>query len=331
MGNYLVTGTAGFIGFHLAKTLLKSGENVIGIDNFTPYYPVALKRARYDLLRQFPNFVATELDLCNFTALKSIFDQYQPTFVCHLAAQPGVRYSLTHPQSYVKSNLEAFVNILEMVAHHNISQFVYASSSSVYGNIKEVPFHEEQRIDSPISLYAATKCSDELMSYTYTHLYGIKAIGLRFFTVYGPWGRPDMAIWKFCDSILQHKKIPIYNYGNNTRDFTFISDIVSGICAALHSKNLTNYEIFNLGNNRPENILSLIKILEEYLQIKAEIEMLPPQPGDMVTTFADIEKAKQKIGYLPTTSIQDGLKKFVDWFLQHPDLIAEVRKFPCLG
>lgn len=328
---YLITGTAGFIGFHLAKALLEEGELVIGVDNLNSYYAVALKQARHTILKGYPNFTAVETDLCHRSAVDSLFQKHQPSVVCHLAAQAGVRYSLTNPFTYLQSNLDGFVNIIEMTHRHNISRFVYASSSSVYGNIKEVPYREEQRIDTPLSFYAATKCANELLAYTYSHLYQMQTIGLRIFTAYGPWGRPDMAVWKFCDAISQQQPISIYNFGNNFRDFTYVADIVSGIIAALDKPNLDVYEIFNLGNNHPESVLTVVETLEQLLQSKAQIQLLPPQPGDMVTTAANIDKARTKLGYEPRTKIKEGLANFVSWFLAHPEIVEEVRKAGCLG
>ncbi len=328
---YLITGTAGFIGFHVAQALLKDGNEVLGIDNLNPYYAPVLKQARHQVLSQYPNFQCKTSDLCDLDSLNSYFQTYQPTIVCHLAAQPGVRYSLKNPWIYVKNNLEAFVNVLEMAKQYHIQRLVYASSSSVYGNVTEIPYHEDQRIETPISLYASTKRSNELIAYTYTHIYGIQTIGLRFFTVYGPWGRPDMAIWKFCDAIVKQQIIPIYNYGKNFRDFTYVTDIVQGILSALHTPELANYEIFNLGNHQPENTLAILHLLEAELQMQGKIQLLPAQPGDMETTFANIDKAKAKLGFYPKTNIVQGIHSFVTWFQEHLTLAEEVRKIGCLG
>ena len=322
---YVITGTAGFIGFHLALSFLEEGHQVVGIDNFTPYYPVILKHKRHSILKEYSAFTEENLDLCNREGLERCFQKYQPETLCHLAAQPGIRYSLKNPFSYQKSNLEAFINILEMARKFSIKKFVYASSSSVYGNVKETPYHESQNVDTPISLYAATKRANELLAYTYQHLYSIQTIGLRFFTVYGPWGRPDMAIWNFTDSITTGKEIEVFNYGNNFRDFTYIDDIVAGIHSALTKDNLSSYEIFNLGNNHPENVMKLLALLEKETQCKAKVRMVPMQPGDMITTFADIEHAKQELDYHPKTSLEKGIASFVKWYKENHELVEEVR------
>lgn len=328
---YLITGSAGFIGFHLAKTLLESGELVIGVDNFNSYYAPALKQERHAQLKKYTNFTPVEMDICHRSAVENLFQRHQPSAVCHLAAQAGVRYSLMHPFAYLQSNLDGFVHVLEMAHRYHIPKFIYASSSSVYGNIKEMPYREEQRVDTPINFYAATKCANELIAYTYSHLYPIQTIGLRFFTVYGPWGRPDMAVWKFCDAIMQQQPITLYNYGNNQRDFTYITDIVAGIISALYADNLDNYEIFNLGNNHPESVLTLVKTFEQILQCSAKTQLLPSQLGDMQITCANIDKARKKLNYEPRVNIQEGLANFVSWFQNHSDLIAEVRKVECVG
>lgn len=323
---YVITGTAGFIGFHLALSYLKEGAEVVGIDSFTPYYPVVLKQRRHEILKEYPGFTEEKLDLCDIKSLERCFQSYSPDTLCHLAAQPGIRYSMKDPFSYQKSNLEGFVNLLEMARKFSIKRFVYASSSSVYGNVKEVPYKETQNVDTPISLYAATKRANEILAYTYQHLYSIQTIGLRFFTVYGPWGRPDMAIWKFTDALKTGKEIEVFNHGNNFRDFTYIDDIVSGIRAALSQDNLSLYEIFNLGNHQSENVMKLLELLENATQCKAKIRMIPLQPGDMVTTFADIENARQKLGYVPKTSLAKGIESFVSWYRENEELVRKVRE-----
>ncbi|NUM34673.1 MAG: GDP-mannose 4,6-dehydratase [Candidatus Brocadiae bacterium] len=328
---YVITGTAGFIGFHLALSYLKEGAEVVGIDSFTPYYPVVLKQRRHEILKEYPGFTEEKLDLCDIKSLERCFQSYSPDTLCHLAAQPGIRYSMKDPFSYQKSNLEGFVNLLEMARKFSIKRFVYASSSSVYGNVKEVPYKETQNVDTPISLYAATKRANEILAYTYQHLYSIQTIGLRFFTVYGPWGRPDMAIWKFTDALKTGKEIEVFNHGNNFRDFTYIDDIVSGIRAALSQDNLSLYEIFNLGNHQSENVMKLLELLENATQCKAKIRMIPLQPGDMVTTFADIENARQKLGYVPKTSLAKGIESFVSWYRENEELVRKVREIGCMG
>jgi UDP-glucuronate 4-epimerase len=310
---------------------LQEGHEVVGIDSFSPYYPPILKRARHEILKSYSGFREKESDLCDLKNIEEVFQTYNPEFVCHLAAQPGVRYSLINPWSYQKSNLEAFVNILELARKYKVKRIIYASSSSVYGNVKEVPYQEDQAVDTPISLYAATKRANELMAYTYTHLYGLQTIGLRFFTVYGPWGRPDMAIWRFTDAIACGEPIDVFNFGDTARDFTYIDDIVAGIKAALAIANLEQYEIINLGNHRPENVRKLIGLLEKALGHSANIRFVPRQPGDMITTFANIDKARQKLGYNPRTLLEEGIPQFVSWFQQHRELVSEVKRIGCLG
>jgi UDP-glucuronate 4-epimerase len=328
---YLITGCAGFIGFHLAQRLLQQGLPVVGIDNFYPYYPAFFKEIRYQMLQEHKNFTGLRLDICDLPALESCFQQQQPKIVCHLAAQPGVRYSLRNPFIYQKVNGEGFLHILEMAHKYQISRLVYASSSSVYGNVKEVPFHEGQMVDEPVSLYAATKRANELMAYTYTHLYRLPTVGLRFFTVYGPWGRPDMAMWRFADAISQGQPIDIYNYGNMQRDFTYIDDIVAGLEAALQSDHLELYEIINLGNHQPENVMKMVSLIEQEVGARAIVRFLPLQAGDVVATYANIDKAKQKLGFVPTTTIDKGIPQFVKWYKEHQELVARIREVGCLG
>ena len=250
--SFLVTGSAGFIGFHVSRSLLSQGAKVIGLDNYNDYYSPALKRDRDRELRQHPNFFSVEGDLADFTSLATLFEEHRPRKICHLAAQAGVRYSLVNPFAYQKANLEGFLNLLELAKRYETERFVYASSSSVYGGLTEMPFSEEQRVDTPISLYAATKRADELMAHTYTHLFGLPTVGLRLFTVYGPWGRPDMAMWLFTEAMLAGRPIKVFNYGNMERDFTYIDDVVQGIEASLMAPGLDTYEIFNIGNHHPE-------------------------------------------------------------------------------
>jgi len=310
----LVTGSAGFIGSYVAHALLDDGHEVVGVDNFNDYYPVSLKEARHAKLEARDGYIGLRGDLADIQLLTSHFQQHKPDRVCHLAAQAGVRYSLENPFAYEQSNLAGHLNILECCRHFEISRLVYASSSSVYGGNKKVPFSEDDQVDHPVSLYAATKKANELMAHSYTHLYGFQSIGLRFFTVYGPWGRPDMAYWLFTDTMLQNKPIKVFNHGDMKRDFTYIDDIVQGVKASLFAEGLDQYEIFNLGNNQPELLMDMIQYLGDALGVEPQMEMLPMQPGDVPTTFADIGKAQSKLGYRPTTSLQEGLGRFVEWF-----------------
>ncbi len=312
-----VTGTAGFIGMHVAESLLADGHEVVGLDNFNDYYDVSLKKARHTRLEGLKGYTGIKGDITNYELLMENFELHEPQLVCHLAAQAGVRYSLQNPAAYQKSNLEGHLNILEACRHAKIRRLVYASSSSVYGGNKKVPFSESDPVDNPVSLYAATKKADELMSHTYTHLYGLQTVGLRFFTVYGPWGRPDMAYWTFTKAMLKSAVIPVFNYGKMERDFTYITDIVAGVKAALFADGLDPYEIFNLGNSKPENLMDFIKTLASELGVEPKMEMLPMQPGDVPSTFADISKARKKLGYEPSTSIREGLCCFAAWYREY--------------
>ena len=323
----LVTGSAGFIGFSVSRRLLEQGHTVVGVDCLNDYYAVELKRARHDLLTKEERFTAHEIDLCDYPAAERAFQEARPDLVCHLAAQAGVRYSLTHPFAYQKSNLEAALNILELCRHAEVPRLVYASSSSVYGGNKEQPFSESQRVDTPISLYAATKRADELMAHSYTHLFGLQTVGLRFFTVYGPWGRPDMAMWLFTESIHRGQPIKVFNHGDMKRDFTYIDDIVAGVLAALFTEGLDPYEVINLGNHRSEPLLKVIGLIEKELGVEAEKIMLPMQPGDIKESFADIDRARSKLGYEPTTPVEGGIHAFVQWYLENPELAEAVRAF----
>lgn len=313
-GYILVTGTAGFIGFNLAKTLLDLGYKIIGVDNFNNYYAQSLKEDRNRILESYSNFTLYRASIEDYSALDRIFQEKQIATVCNLAAQTGVRHSLNNPFIYEKSNIEGFLNLLELVKKYKIPRLVYASSSSVYGGNKKIPFSESDIVESPISLYAATKKSNELMAHAYSNLFGIETIGLRFFSVYGPWGRPDMALWMFVDAIIKGKEFDVYNYGNMRRDFTYIDDIVDGIVKCLFSKNLNNYEIFNLGNNRNEKLLDMISIIESELQKKAKMNMLEMQIGDISDSFADIDKAKSKLNYSPKINILTGIPRFISWY-----------------
>jgi len=307
----LVTGVAGFIGFHVAKVLCENKAEVVGIDNVCDYYDPALKRARLDRLKDFTRFHFYEADICDYSFLTSLFQQHPITKVCHLAAQAGVRYSLTNPFAYQKSNNEGFLNVIECARHHHVENFVYASSSSVYGANTKMPFSESDRVDTPVSLYAATKRSNELVAHCYSHLYELPCSGLRFFTVYGPWGRPDMALFIFTRAILEGKPIDVYNNGNMRRNFTYIDDIVKGVVLTLNAP--AAYEIYNIGNSRAENLLDFIHEIERNCDKKAEMNFLPMQPGDVPETVADITKLK-KLGYDPATNIDEGVKRFVEWY-----------------
>ncbi len=310
----LVTGSAGFIGYHVASALLRGGHSVTGLDNFNDYYSVALKRARFAQLEPQAGFSGVEADLCDAARLSALCKAERFDVVCHLAAQAGVRYSMTHPEVYVKSNLEGFVNMLEACRHAQTPRLVYASSSSVYGGNTKLPFSESDPVDRPISLYAATKKANELMAHTYSHLFGFETVGLRFFTVYGPWGRPDMAMWSFTEAMLAGRAIPVFNHGMMRRDFTFVDDIVSGVSAALVRPLPERATIFNLGNHRAENLLDMIRILGEALGVEPRMELLPMQPGDVEATYADIDKARKLLDFEPTTPIVAGIPRFVNWY-----------------
>ncbi len=310
----LVTGTAGFIGFHVARFLLERGDEVVGLDNFSPYYNVSLKEGRNNILKSYSRFKIIRGDISERALIEKIFSDEKFDAVCNLAAQAGVRYSLDHPHEYVVSNIMGFLNILEGCRHNKVHRLVYASSSSVYGGNTRLPFSEKDRVDTPVSLYAASKKSDELMAHCYAHLYGIQTVGLRFFTVYGPWGRPDMALWLFTDAILNSRPIQVFNNGDMQRDFTYIDDIVAGVVASIDRKELDRCEVFNLGNHNSEDLMGLIGILEQCLGKKAKKELLPMQPGDVKATYADIEAAQKKLGFEPKTRIADGIPKFVDWY-----------------
>ena len=316
----LVTGSAGFIGFHVASALLKAGHTVVGLDNFNDYYAVQLKRDRNALLEKQGDYTGNVGDLCDYPALQGLFQKHQFDRVCHLAAQPGVRYSITHPFVYQKFNSEGFLNVLEVCRHHKIPRLVYASSSSVYGGNRRLPFCETDAVDAPISLYAATKKSNELMAHVYSHLYGLQTIGLRLFTVYGPWGRPDMAMWSFTEAMLRAQSIKVFNHGDMRRDFTFIDDIVSGIQSALFTDGLEPYDIFNLGNHRSENVMDMIRLLAAALGVEPVMELLPMQPGDLPETYADIKKAQQQLQFHPHTALAEGIPKFVAWFRKYHGL-----------
>ena len=314
--NYLITGAAGFIGFHTSLKLLKQGKRVIGIDSIDDYYSVQLKKDRLAILQQYPNFHFDQYHLESVEDLEQVFKQHPIYVVCHLAAQPGVRYSVTNPFAYQKSNLEGFLNILELSKRFEVSNFVYGSSSSVYGNNNnKLPFSTQDRVDHPISLYAATKKANELIAHSYSHLFGLPSTGLRFFTVYGPWGRPDMALFLFTKAILEGRPIDVYNQGKMKRDFTYIDDIVSGVLACL--ENPQPYEILNIGNHRSESLEGFIETIEKCLGKKAQRNYLPAQAGDALETFADISRIQELYGYEPTTTIEEGIPRFIEWYLSY--------------
>ena len=321
MKTILITGSAGFIGFHTAREFLRRGWKVVGLDNFCDYYDVQLKRDRAEMLSSLPNYKAFELDICNLEGLRSLFDSEKPDVVLNLAAQPGVRYSLTHPFVYQKTNLEGFLNMLECCRNAaKKPKLVYASSSSVYGGNKKMPFEESDKVDTPVSLYAATKKANELMAHTYSHLYGMQTIGLRFFTVYGAWYRPDMALSLFADAMLHGRPIKVFNHGDMLRDFTFIDDIVNGIVRVVEAENLEAYDIFNIGNHRSEKLLDVIETLADALDVKPKMEMLPMQAGDVYATYASIDKLRNAVGYEPTTTIREGIPVFAKWYREYHGL-----------
>ena len=328
---YLVTGSSGFIGFHLTKKICGLGHQVVGIDNLNDYYDIDLKKSRNAALKKIDNFKFFEIDLNDRCNLEKIFLQEDFQRVIHLAAQAGVRYSITNPMSYVHSNLEGFLNILELCKESKTEHLIYASSSSVYGNNNKVPFLETDRVDSPVSLYAATKRSNELMAYSYSHLYKIPCTGVRFFTVYGPWGRPDMAYYSFTNSIIKNKEIDVYNNGELYRDFTFIDDVTEGIIKILEStsdrtenssSNIATdlHKIYNLGRGKPIKLLDFIEILETKLEKKAKKKFLSMQPGDVYKTYANIDKLKLETGFEPKIPFEQGIKRFVDWYKEYHQL-----------
>lgn len=317
----IVTGAAGFIGFHLSKRLIGDGHAVIGIDNVNDYYDVQLKEDRLVQLTDENSFTFYRQDIAKRDGVNRIFADHKADRVIHLAAQAGVRYSIDHPQAYVESNLVGFVNILEACRQSESPHLVYASSSSVYGNNQKVPFSETDPVDNPISLYAATKKSNELMAYTYSHLYRLPTTGLRFFTVYGPWGRPDMAYFKFADAIRRGDAIDVYNYGDMERDFTYIDDVVEGIIRIMNAPQSGDdlqppYQLFNIGNNDPVQLTEFIDTLIDALGSNNKVvkNLQPMQPGDVKRTYADIDRLNQKVDYRPTTHLKDGLREFARWY-----------------
>lgn len=319
---YLITGAAGFIGFHLSKSLLDAGACVIGIDNLNNYYEVSLKEDRLHILQEYPDFCFFQIDISSKEDVFQIFETHHPDVAVNLAAQAGVRYSIDHPDAYIQSNIVGFFNILEACRYFPVEHLVFASSSSVYGENSKIPFSTEDQVDHPVSLYAATKKSNELMAYSYGKLYQIPVTGLRFFTVYGPMGRPDMAYFKFARKIMKGEPIQIYNNGDMHRDFTYIDDIVTGICNILCNapspdEHGVSYKIYNIGNNKPEKLVDYIETLEKCLGQEAKKEYLPMQPGDVPITYADVQDLIHDFDFKPCTSIQDGLKAFADWFKEY--------------
>ncbi len=326
----LVTGTAGFIGSALAIRLLERGDEVVGIDNLNDYYDVELKKARLARLEVFPAFTDLRMDLEDGEAISEAFKKHQPERVVNLAAQAGVRYSLENPHAYVAANIVGFVNILEACRYNSVEHLVYASSSSVYGANTKTPFSVHDNVDHPVSLYAASKKADELMAHTYSHLFGLPTTGLRFFTVYGPWGRPDMSLFLFTKKILAGEPIDVFNYGNHRRDFTYVDDIVEGVIRTLDqvaegdpnwsgatpdsATSLAPFRLYNIGSNNPVELLRFIELIEERLGMKAERNLLPLQPGDVPDTFADVDALIEDVGYKPSTPIEEGIARFVDWY-----------------
>jgi len=333
MRKILITGAAGFIGMHLSEKLLVQGYQIIGLDNLNDYYDVQLKKARLGILNEYDQFTFYEADLADREAVEVCFDKEGIGVVINLAAQAGVRYSLENPQAYVDSNLVGFVNILEACRHHKVKHLIYASSSSVYGANVKMPFSTDDEVNHPVSLYAATKKSNELMAHTYSHLYDLPTTGLRFFTVYGPMGRPDMAYFSFTKKILAGETIQVFNNGEMMRDFTYIDDIVDGIVGLIDQPPKANpdydrehptpsashapYKVYNIGNNQPVKLMDFIQTIEKHLGIEAKKEFLPMQPGDVKATYADIDDLTEATGFKPTTSIDEGIKKFVDWYMEY--------------
>jgi UDP-glucuronate 4-epimerase len=329
----MVTGAAGFIGFHVSKRLLDRGDAVLGLDNLNNYYDPSLKNARLQQLRRYDRFTFEIADIADNDAMARLFTDRQPKKVIHLAAQAGVRYSLENPHAYIDSNVRGFLNILEGCRHNPVEHLVYASTSSIYGANTRQPFSEHQNVDHPLSLYAATKKANEVMAHTYAHLFAVPTTGLRFFTVYGPWGRPDMALFKFTRGILAGEPIPVYNNGNMVRDFTYVDDIAEGVIHVLDQPATANpkwngdepdpatssapYRVFNIGNNQAVKLMSYIAALEKALGRKAVIDFLPMQPGDVPSTMADVTELERATGFRPTTSVENGVARFVEWYREY--------------
>ncbi|HEX7001317.1 MAG TPA: NAD-dependent epimerase [Trueperaceae bacterium] len=329
----LVTGAAGFIGYHLCERLLQRGDDVLGVDNLNDYYDVSLKQARLARLKAQPRFEFQRLDISDQAGTAKLFAERAPRVVVNLAAQAGVRYSLTNPHAYVNSNLVGFANILEGCRHTHVEHLVYASSSSVYGANTNIPFSVRDNVDHPLSLYAASKKANELMAHTYSHLYGLPTTGLRFFTVYGPWGRPDMAMFIFTKAILEGRPIEVFNYGEMSRDFTYIDDIVEGVIRVMDgparpnpdwsgddpdpSTSAAPYRVYNIGNSAPVDLMEMIRLIEAELGREAQREMLPMQPGDVPATYADVSDLEKDFGYRPATPLHVGVKRFVSWYEEY--------------
>jgi UDP-glucuronate 4-epimerase len=332
----LVTGAAGFIGFHVARRLLKAGHSVVGLDNLNDYYDPALKRARLNELESDPRFRFVRLDLADQASMEKLFARERFPVVIHLAAQAGVRYSLQNPQAYISSNLQGFANVLEGCRHNGCRHLLFASSSSVYGANTKLPFSVHDNVDHPISLYAATKKANELMAHSYSHLYRIPITGLRFFTVYGPWGRPDMAIYIFTKAILEGKPIKLFNHGKMSRDFTYVDDVTEAISRLIDrapqpdpswsgarpdpGTSAAPWRIYNIGNNKPEELMHVVAALEQALGRSAVKELLPMEPGDVPSTFADVDDLMREVGFRPSTAIEDGIASFVQWYCHYHKL-----------
>ena len=311
----LITGVAGFIGYHLCKSLLEDGYKILGIDNLNDYYDTNLKKARLEQLKQFKSFTFNKVDIADRESLTKSFQSFDPQKIVNLAAQPGVRYSIENPYHYMDSNLVGFLNIIELCRNNEVKSFIYASRSSVYGGNKKMPFSVDDRVHQPLALYGATKRANELIAHSYSHLYGLHTTGLRYFTVYGSWYRPDMAMFIFTQKIMAGKPIPVFNNGNMKRDFTYIDDVIKGTRSAIEK----NYkcEIFNLGNSKSESLMDLIGIIETILGKKAQIEYLPMQLGDVKESLADIKKSTEKLGYKPITTINKGIPQFIKWYKEY--------------
>lgn len=325
----LVTGAAGFIGFHVAQRLLEDGRRIVGLDSLNDYYDPALKQSRLDILQKRPGFEFVHANLADRAAMAALFARHRFPVVIHLAAQAGVRYSIEHPHAYADANLEGFLNVLEGCRHNGCRHLLYASSSSVYGANKKMPFSVGDRVDNPISLYAATKKANELMAHSYSHLYRLPTTGLRFFTVYGPWGRPDMAIFLFTKAIVEGVPIKLFNHGKMRRDFTYVDDVTRVIDRLIDhvpegSDEQAPARIYNVGNNRPEDLLDVVTVLEKELGRPAQKTMLPMQPGDVPETFADVNDLMRDVGFRPETSIATGIRSFVAWYRRHYDVRENV-------
>ena len=326
----LLTGAAGFIGMHVAKILLNRGDEVVGVDNLNDYYDPRLKHARLQQLQHYPNFTFVQGDIADSVVVEDVFLKAKPNHVINLAAQAGVRYSLENPQAYIQSNLVGFGNVLEGCRHHAVEHLVYASSSSVYGSNTKMPFSVTDNVDHPISLYAATKKANELMAHSYSHLYGLPTTGLRYFTVYGPWGRPDMSPWLFTSAILEGRTIDVFNQGKMRRDFTYVDDIAEGTVRVLdktplpsigvdnsnpdHNKSHAPYKLYNIGNHQPVELMDFIKTIEGALGMEAKKNFLPMQPGDVIETYADVEDLKRDFGFEPKIRLSEGIEKWVQWY-----------------